>query len=54
MDMDTLQGPAVQRRELCSILCNHLMVSRGKDGGKDSQGVWHGHVHIVCIDWIVR
>ena len=43
MDMDTLlfnmenqQGPAGQHRELCSILCNNLMVPRGKDGGRDS------------------
>ncbi|CAM9221403.1 unnamed protein product [Rangifer tarandus platyrhynchus] len=27
------QGPAGQPRELCSILCNNLMVPRGKDGG---------------------
>ena len=26
------QGPAGQHRELCSILCNNLMVPRGKDG----------------------
>ena len=26
------QGPAGQHRERCSILCNHLMVTRGKDG----------------------
>ena len=26
------QGPAGQHRELCSILCNNLMVTRGKDG----------------------
>ena len=30
------QGPAVQHRELCSILCNNLMVTREKDGGRDS------------------
>ena len=35
-NMENQQGPAVQRRELCSILCNNLMVPRGKDGGRDS------------------
>ena len=30
--MENPQGPAVQHRELCSILCNNLMVTRGKDG----------------------
>ena len=30
------QGPAVQHRDLCSILCNNLMVTREKDGGRDS------------------
>ena len=24
---------------------NKLMVARGKNGGRDSQGVWDGHVH---------
>ena len=31
-NMENQQGPAVQHRELCSILCNDLMVTRGKDG----------------------
>ena len=31
-NMENQQGPAVQHRELCSILCNNLMVTRGKDG----------------------
>ena len=30
--MENQQGPAVQHRELCSILCNNLIVPRGKDG----------------------
>ena len=30
--MDNQQGPAVQHRDLCSILCNNLKVTRGKDG----------------------
>ena len=44
------QGPAVQHRELCSILCNNLMVTRGKDGGRDSQGVWDGHGHTAVFN----
>ena len=35
--MENQQGPAGQHRELCSILCNNLMVPRGKDGGKDRE-----------------
>ena len=31
--MENQQVPAGQHRELCSILCNDLMVPRGKDGG---------------------
>ena len=47
--MENQQGPAGQHRELCSILCNHLMVTRVKDGERDSQGVWDGHGHTaVC------
>ena len=30
--MENQQGPAGQHRELCSILCNNLMVPRGEDG----------------------
>ena len=41
--MENQQGPAGQHGELCSTLCNNLMVTRGKDGGRDSQGVWDGH-----------
>ena len=44
------QGPAGHLRELCSILCNNLMVTRGKDGGKDSQGVWDGHGHTAVFN----
>ena len=35
-NMENQQGPAVQHRELCSIICNNLLVTRGKDGGRDS------------------
>ena len=42
---DNQQGPAVQHRGLCSILCNNLMVPRERDGGRDSQGVWDGYGH---------
>ena len=31
------------------ILCNNLMVPRGKDGGRDSQGVWDGHGHTALF-----
>ena len=31
--MEKQRGPAVQHGELCSILCNNLMVTRGKGGG---------------------
>ena len=44
------QGPAVQHTEVCSILCNHLMVPRGKDGGRDSLGVWAGHGHTAVFN----
>ena len=49
-NMENQQGPAVQHRELCSILCNNLMVPRGKDGGRDSQGVWDGHGHTAVFN----
>ena len=26
------------------------MVSKGKDGGKDSQGVWDGHEHTAVFN----
>ena len=58
MDVDTLlcwnmenqQGPAVQHGELCSTLCNNLKVTRGKDGGRNSQGVWDGHGHTAVFN----
>ena len=31
-NMENQQGPAGQHRGLCSILCNNLMVTRGKMG----------------------
>ena len=46
-NMENQQGPAVQQRELCSILCNNLMVTRGKDGGK---GVWDGRRHTAVFN----
>ena len=48
--MENQQGPAVQHRGLCSILCNNLMVTRGEDGGRDSQGVWDGHGHTAVFN----
>ena len=50
VNMEKQQGPAGQHRELCSILCNNLMVPRGKIGGRDSQGVWDGHGHTAVFD----
>ena len=47
--MENQQGLAVQHRELCSILCNNLMVTRGKDGGRDSYGVCDGHGHTAVF-----
>ena len=53
-NMENQQGPAVQHRELCSILCNNLMVTRGKDGGRDSQGVWDGHGHTAVFNMEIQ
>ena len=44
------QGPAGQHRERCLTLCNNLMVTRGKDGGRDSQGVWDGCGHTAVFN----
>ena len=49
-NMENQQAPAGQHRELCSILCNNLKVPRGRDGGKDSQGVWDGHGHTAVFN----
>ena len=48
--MDDQKGPAGQLRALCSILCYNLMVTRGKDGGRDSQGIWDGHGHTAVFN----
>ena len=48
--MENQQGPAGQHRELCSILYNNLMVTRGKNGGRDNQGVWDGHGHTAVFN----
>ena len=49
LNMENQQGPAGQHRELCSILCNNLMVYRGEDEGRDSWGVWDGHGHTAVF-----
>ena len=49
-NMENQQGPTGQPRELCSILCNNLMVTRGKDGGRERQGVWDGHGHTAVFN----
>ena len=48
-NVENQQGDAGQLRDLCSILCNNLMVTRGKDGGRDSQGAWDGHGHTAVF-----
>ena len=49
-NMENQQGPADQHRGLCSILCDNLIVPRGKDGGRDSYGVWEGHGHTAVFN----
>ena len=49
-NMESQQGPAAQHGELCSILCNNLLLTRGKDGGGDSQGVWGGRGHTAVFN----
>ena len=39
----------LQNRERPTDLENKLMVAGGMDGGRDSQGVWDGHVHSVIF-----
>ena len=48
--MENQQGPAGQHMELCSILCSNLMAPRGKDGERDSEGVWDGHGHTALFN----
>ena len=48
--MENQQGPAGQHREVCSTLCNNLMVPRRKGGGRDSQGVWDGHTAVFIME----
>ena len=49
--MENQQGPAVQHRELCSILCNNLMVPRGKDGGVIVRTSGMDMDTLLCITW---
>ena len=49
--MENQQGPAGQHREVCSILCNNLMVTRGKGGGgivRESGIYMHT---LLCLTW---
>ena len=57
MDMDT--RPYVPWRTHKDLLdstgnsaqySNNLMATRGKDGGRDSQGVWDGHGHTAAFN----
>ena len=50
-NMENQQGPAGQHREVCSILCNNLMVTRGKGGGgivRESGIYMHT---LLCLTW---
>ena len=49
--MENQQGPAVPHRELCSILCNNLMVPRGKDGGRTVRELGMDMDTLLCLTW---
>ena len=49
--MDNQQGPAVQHRELCSILCNNLKVTRGKDGEGIVREFGMDMDTLLCLTW---
>ena len=44
MNLETKQKHTYRLRE-------KLMVTRGKDGGRESQGVWDGHGHTAVLSW---
>ena len=39
----------LQKRKRLTNLENELLVARGKEGGKDNQGVWDGHIHTAIF-----
>ena len=49
--MDNQEGPAVQHRELCSILCNNLKVTRGKDGEGIVREFGMDMDTLLCLTW---
>ena len=49
--MENPQGPAVQHRGLCSILCNNLMVPRGKDGEGIVRESGIDMDTLLCLTW---
>ena len=49
--MHNQQGPAAQPRELCSILCNKLMVTRGKEGGGIVRESGIDRDTRLCLTW---
>ena len=49
--MENQQGPAEQHRGLCSILCNNLMVPRGKDGGRTVRELGMDMDTLLCLTW---
>ena len=50
-NMKNQQGPAEQHRGLCSILCNNLMVPRGKDGGRTVRELGMDMDTLLCLTW---
>ena len=49
--MENQQGPAGQHKELCSIVCNNLMVTRGMDGRRDSWEFGMDMDTLLCLTW---
>ena len=49
--MENQQGPAGQHRGLCSILCNNLMVTRGKDGEGIVRESGMDMDTLLCLTW---
>ena len=49
--MENQQGPAVQHRELCSILCNNLMVTGGRMGEGIVREFGMDMDTLLCLTW---
>ena len=50
-NMENQQGPAGQHRELCSILCNNLMVSGGRMGEGIVRESGMDMDTLLCLTW---